>query len=287
MLGITDPAEIETIFPRKYPLGLGIIKINPLQMARAFATFPNQGRLIEPVAIRYVEDRNGKLLLEPEKNLRSKQMRAGRSLQAMTPQEAYIMASLLQSTVTSGTLRWAASTVDGFDRPIAGKTGTVQNWSDAWAVGFTPQITTAVWFGFDELGYSLGVNQTGATTAGPAWAAYMKAAHEGLPVKEFSKPNSGLLEVTVCAKSGLLPTNYCDEGTVKEIFLTGTEPRNFCDLHKFEFDRNENLKNSIKDSILLGDPLPREPLLPDWGGLIIDEEEEPLQTDDTVNPLLD
>jgi penicillin-binding protein 1A len=287
LLGITDPAEIETIFPRKYPLGLGIVKINPLQMARAFATFPNQGRLIEPVAIRYVEDRNGRLVLEPEKNLRSKQMRAGRSLQVMTPQEAYIMVSLLQSTVTSGTLRWAASTVDGFDRPIGGKTGTVQNWSDAWTVGFTPQITTAVWFGFDELGYSLGVNQTGATTAGLAWAAYMKAAHEGLPVEEFSKPNSGLLEVTVCAKSGMLPTNYCDEGTVKEIFLTGTEPRDFCDLHRFEFDRNENLKNNIKDSILLGDPIPTEPLLPDWGTPLFDEEEEPFQTDDTVNPLLD
>ncbi len=287
LLGITDPAEIEAIFPRKYPLGLGVIKINPLQMARAFATFPNQGRLIEPVAIRYVEDRNGKLVLEPEKNLRSKQMRAGRSLQAMTPQEAYIMVSLLQSTVTSGTLRWAASTVDGFDRLIAGKTGTVQNWSDAWTVGFTPQITTAVWFGFDELGHSLGVNQTGATTAGLAWAAYMKAAHEGLPIEEFSKPNSGLLEVTVCTKSGLLPTNYCNEGTVKEIFLTGTEPRNFCDLHKFEFDRNENLKKNIKDSILLGDPLPTEPLLPNWVEPIFDEEEKPFQADDTVNPLLD
>jgi penicillin-binding protein 1A len=288
LLGITDPAEIETIFPRKYPLGLGIIKINPLQMARAFATFPNQGRLIEPIAISYVEDRNGKLVLEPEKDLRSRQMRAGRSLQAMTPQEAYIMVSLLQSTVSSGTLRWAASTVGGFDRPIAGKTGTVQNWSDAWTVGFTPQITTAVWFGFDELGYSLGVNQTGATTAGPAWAAYMKAAHEGLPAEEFSKPNSGLLEVTVCAKSGLLPTNYCNEGTVKEIFLTGTEPRDFCDLHKYEFDRNESLKNNIKDSILLGDPLPAEPLLPNWAEPIFGEEEvEPVQSDDTVNPLLD
>ena len=52
------------IFPRKYPLGLGVVKINPLQMARAFATFPNQGRLIEPIAIRYVEDRNGRLVLD-------------------------------------------------------------------------------------------------------------------------------------------------------------------------------------------------------------------------------
>ena len=92
---------------------------------------------------------------------------------------------------------------------------------------------------------------------------------------------------TVCAKSGLLPTNYCDEVTVKEIFLTGTEPRDFCDLHRFEFDRNENLKNNLKDSILLGDTFSTEPLLPDWGETIFAKEEEPLQTDDTVNPLLD
>jgi penicillin-binding protein 1A len=288
LLGITDPAEIETIFPRKYPLGLGVIKVNPLQMARAFATFPDQGRLIEPLAIRYVEDRNGKLLLEPEKELRARQMRAGRSLQAMSPQEAYIMVSLLQSTVSSGTLRWAASTVGGFDRPIAGKTGTVQNWSDAWTVGFTPQITTAVWFGFDELGYSLGVYQTGATTAGPAWAAYMKEAHKGLPVEEFSKPTSGLIEVTVCAKSGLLPTKYCNEGTVKEIFLTGTEPREFCDLHKFEFERNETLRNNIKGSILLGDTSHEEPSMPELGQPLFNEEEhQPEQPADMVNPLLD
>jgi penicillin-binding protein 1A len=287
LLGITDPADIESIFPRKYPLGLGIVKINPLQMARAFATFPNQGRLIEPVAIRYVEDRNGKLVLEPEKELRNKQMRAGRSLQAMTAQEAYIMVSLLQSTVKSGTLRWAASTVDGFGRPTAGKTGTVQNWSDAWTVGFTPQITTAVWFGFDELGYSLGVNQTGATVAGPAWAAYMKQAHEGLPVEEFTRPNSGLIEVTVCASSGLLPTKYCNEGTVQEIFLTGTEPRDFCDLHKFEAERNETLKSNIKGSILLGDPLPAEPLIPDLGIPLFEEEEASTPSEETGNPLLD
>jgi len=287
LLGITDPADIESIFPRKYPLGLGIVKINPLQMARAFATFPNQGRLIEPVAIRYVEDRNGKLVLEPEKELRNRQMRAGRSLQAMTAQEAYIMVSLLQSTVKSGTLRWAASTVDGFGRPAAGKTGTVQNWSDAWTVGFTPQITTAVWFGFDELGYSLGVNQTGATVAGPAWASYMKQAHEGLPVEEFTRPNSGLIEVTVCASSGLLPTKYCNEGTVQEIFLTGTEPRDFCDLHKFEAERNETLKSNIKGSILLGDPLPAEPLIPDLGIPLFEEQEPSTPSEETGNPLLD
>jgi penicillin-binding protein 1A len=255
MLGITDPAEIELVFPRKYPLGLGIITVSPLEMAQAFATFPNQGRAVDPVAIQFVEDRNGRILLEPEKELRAAQLRAGRAQQIMPPQDAYVMTSLLQGVVSSGTLRGAAEWVGGFGRPIAGKTGTTQNWSDAWTVGFTPQVTTAIWFGFDERGYSLGINQTGATSAGPAWAEFMKSAHQDLPVAEFDRPSTGLIDVAVCARSGKLPTKYCNEGIIKEIFLSGTEPREFCDLHQFEQERNEGLKQTIKNSLLLGGEL--------------------------------
>jgi penicillin-binding protein 1A len=252
MLGITDPTEIELVFPRKYPLGLGVITVSPLEMARAFATFPNQGRAVEPVAIQFVEDRNGRIVLEPEKELRAEQLRSGKAQVIMSPQEAYIMTSMLQSVVSTGTLRGAAEWVNGFDRPIAGKTGTTQNWSDAWTIGFTPQITTAIWFGFDELGYSLGINQTGATSAGPAWAEFMKAAHKDLPVVDFSRPASGLVDVSVCAISGQLPTKYCTDGIIREIFLAGTEPREFCDVHPFEQERKDSMKQTIKNSILGG-----------------------------------
>jgi penicillin-binding protein 1A len=77
MLGIVDPADIERVFPRYYPLGLGVITVSPLQMARAFATFPNEGREVVPLAIRYIEDRNGKIILEPEKELRARASRKG------------------------------------------------------------------------------------------------------------------------------------------------------------------------------------------------------------------
>jgi penicillin-binding protein 1A len=132
--------------------------------------------------------------------------------------------------------------VGGFDgRDIAGKTGTVENWGDAWAVGFTPQIVTAVWFGFDSPGNSLGRNQTGARAAGPAWAEFMKAAHQELPVEEFSRPKEGIKEVTVCLESGLLPhpEGFCDDLTYEEVFLEGTEPSRFCDIHgtgRFDMD---------------------------------------------------
>jgi len=283
MLGVSDPTEIELVFPRKYPLGLGIITVSPLEMAQAFATFPNQGRGVDPVAIQFVEDRNGRIVLEPEKELRAAQLRAGKTQQIMAPQDAYIMTNLLEGVVSGGTLRGAAEWVGGFGRPIAGKTGTTQNWSDAWTVGFTPLITTAIWFGFDERGYSLGINQTGATSAGPAWAEFMKSVHKDLPAADFSRPATGLVDVGVCAKSGKLPTKYCNEGIIKEIFLAGTEPREFCDLHQFEQERNESTKQTIKNSLLFGGNLPGgEAAVPD-----ILEMLDLDQSSGSGNPLLD
>ena len=288
MLGITDPAEIESTFPHKYPLGLGVVTVSPLQMARAFATFPNRGREVEPIGIISVEDRNGRIILEPERQLRALQSRGGDSLQIMSPQVAYIMTNMLESTVDSGTLSWAAQYVGGFHRPMAGKTGTTQNWSDAWTVGFTPQMTTAVWFGFDELGYSLGVSLSGANSAGLAWAEFMKEAHKDLPVEDFIRPVTGLTELAVCAKSGLLPTKYCDEGILKEIFLSGTEPREFCDYHQYERERNSAMKDNLKQAILGQIPEEQVPV-PQAGGSflkgLVPGAEAP--GTENLNPLLD
>jgi penicillin-binding protein 1A len=133
----------------------------------------------------------------------------------------------------------------GFDdRPVAGKTGTTQNWSDAWAIGFTPHMTAAIWFGFDTPGNSLGLGLTGATAAGPVWAKFMKRIHEGLPKEEFLQPLDGVETVTICKESGLLPDpeGNCNGHTQEELFLEGTEPNEFCDIHK--------RKNVIKDEII-------------------------------------
>lgn len=286
MLGFSDPEEIERIFPRRYPLGLGVVTVSPLKMVRAFATFPNQGKEVTPLVIRYIEDRNGRIIYEPERELRAYQERAGEALQIMSPQTAYIMLDILQSTITDGTLRWASGTVGGFDRPIAGKTGTVHNWSDAWTVGFTPQITTAVWFGFDELGHSLGRYLSGAVSAGPVWARYMKEVHEHLVPLEFVRPESGLIERTICTRSGLLPTEYCRE-TRKELFLMGTEPREFCELCKYEAEQRETFVDNIRRSIQ-----PSENILDDLFFPELDEDsdeyqDEESETYESGNPLLD
>jgi len=255
LLGKEDQSENRTLFPRSFPLGLGITSVAPIDMARAFATFPNQGKAVIPIAITSVWDRNGNIVLEPEnERLREQQRNHGRDNEIMTPQNAYIMVSMLQSTVEYGTLRWRRINIGGFDgMPMAGKTGTTQNWGDAWTVGFSPYYTTAIWFGFDTPGNSLGRELTGATAAGPYWAEYMKKIHTGLERIEFQKPDTGLVEMKVCAVSGKIPTSECNDGLLDEIFITGTEPKTFCDIHTFKNQRDEDLIDGLRDILLIED----------------------------------
>jgi penicillin-binding protein 1A len=253
LLGVSGAEDIARIFPRKYPLGLGIIRIAPIQMAKAYAVFANQGREVLPVAIRYIEDRNGRIILEPEKDLRDQQRKKGDAIQLISEDTAYIMANLLQSVVRAGTLNWARINAGDFPMPMAGKTGTTQNWEDAWTVGFSPYVTTAIWFGFDQPGNSLGINQSGAVAAGPVWAEYMKTIHENLDPKEFPDHGPGVIEVTVCSKSGLLPTQNCNEGTFEEIYLKGTEPTRLCDVHEFQNNQHTVLTDRLYDSLLIED----------------------------------
>ena len=246
LLGYSNRDEIQRRFPRVYPLGLGINTTSPLRMARAFSIFANQGREVTPIAIRSVEGRNGKIILDIERDIRLEQRRKGNAIQVISPQNAYIMTSMLKRTLENGpsghgTLynpsgwgsRFTFKDENGknFKMPMAGKTGTPQNWSDAWTVGYSPYYTTAVWFGFDKPGNSLGVNLTGSTLAGPIWVNYMREIHQGLPFRDFIRPTTGITDVSVCGKSGLLRTPACNEGEITLPFFEGTQPVLFCEEH--------------------------------------------------------
>jgi len=241
LLGYSDPDDIRRRFPRVYPLGLGIISTSPLRMARAFSIFSNQGREVNPIAIRSLEDRNGKVIMDIERDIRLEQRRKGSAIQVVSPQNAFIMTSLLKKTVEMGTLynpsgwgsKFTFRNEEGrnFRMPMAGKTGTSQNWADAWTVGYSPYYTTAIWFGFDKPGNSLGLTLTGSTLAGNIWADYMREIHHGLPFRDFIRPSAGTIDVTVCAKSGLLRTPSCNNGDVTLPFLDGTQPVLLCDYH--------------------------------------------------------
>ncbi len=264
LLDISDPADVRRTFPRVYPLGLGVIGTTPLRMARAFSVFANQGKEVSPISIRAVEDRNGRILFEPEKDLRTQQKKKGSSLQVVSPQNAAIMVDMLQRVVQSGTLQYPTNggaiftykDAQGqkYSIPAAGKTGTTQNWADAWTVGFTPYFTTAIWFGFKKPGNSLGVDQSGAVLAGDIWSRYMRDIHRGLPYKGFTVPQTGLVEVSVCAVSGLLPTPSCTDGTVKLMFYEGTQPNRLCDVHPGNSERDRDLLGKIGGQVELLDP---------------------------------
>ncbi len=239
LLGITDPQEIGRTFDRVYPLGLGTLSVTPVSLARAYATIANRGRAVTPLAIRYIEDRDGNVIINPERDLRQDQEHE--NLQVLSPQAAWLMTNLLQSTVRNGTLFHARSSVGGFDNmPIAGKTGTTQNWTDAWTIGYSPYYTTAIWIGFDKRGNSLGQNQTGATSTGPAWARYMKAIHEGLPRIDFPRPESGIVSVRIDRRTGMLPTEDTpEEFIMHEFFIAGTQPGSTSAIMTFEQERAE------------------------------------------------
>ncbi|MDR0410263.1 MAG: PBP1A family penicillin-binding protein [Spirochaetaceae bacterium] len=256
LLGITDPNIKRRTFPHVYPIGLGIISIAPVQMARAFATFANEGREVTPMAIRYIENRNGTVILDNEREIRQKQRQKGGAIQLISPQNAYIMTSLLKKTVEIGTLGgqgakfvFANDKGERYRIAAAGKTGTTQNWSDAWTVGFTPYYTTAIWFGFDRPGNSLGLTLTGATLAGPIWGDFMREVHRKLPAKDFRRPESGLVDVRVCAKSGQLLTPSCNQGSVTLTFLDKFRPAEYCTYHENGEYRTHMAMESLRSGV--------------------------------------
>lgn len=242
LLGIPKEEFNSRHFDRVYPSALGICSIRPIELARAFAIFANQGKAVTPFAIRSVEDRNGKVFENPEARIRAEQKKLGSNIQVISPQTAYIMTDILTNSVRMGTLaygvQWGAklqyknSNGQRYQMPAAGKTGTTQNWTNAWAVGYTPYYTAALWFGFDQPGQSLGLELTGSTLAGPAWGDFMRIANEDMPYKEFAMPQTGLVKATVCSVSGKLLTAECGDHTTTKYYLEGTQPTTVCDYHK-------------------------------------------------------
>lgn len=241
LLGIPKEEVPYRGFVPGYPIGLGVCSVRPIELARAYSVFASGGKEVTPIAIRSVEDKNGNVILNPEKEVRTALQAKGAAAQVISPQTAFVMTELLQNTVLSGTLaapssngnklRYRDSNGRLYKIPAAGKTGTTQNWADAWAVGFTPYYTSVFWFGFDKPGQSLGLQLTGSTLSGYAWADYMKKVHNGLPMKDFSKPATGVIEATVCSVSGGILTPECGNHKVTAWYLEGTQPTQVCSVH--------------------------------------------------------
>jgi penicillin-binding protein 1A len=152
------------------PLALGACEATPLEMASAFTVFPNLGIQAEPYFIRRVEDYDRVKKEETVPKIR----------EVLTPEIAKEMLGILQNVVQNGT----AASASSMGRPLGGKTGTTDDFTDAWFIGFTPSITAAVWVGYDEK-KSLGSKQSGAVVALPIWMEFMKEILKNKPVEQF------------------------------------------------------------------------------------------------------
>jgi penicillin-binding protein 1A len=198
-------------------LAIGTEVVRLIELVTAYTVFPNGGIKITPRLIKRIEDRYGNIL-EDNSSVPKEEV--------LSAQTAYIMTSMLQSVADYGTgrsMRWR-----GFTRPAGGKTGTSDNFCDNWFMGFTPQVTTGVWVGFDEK-ISIGKNQTGATNALPIWTKIMIAAHDTLPIMDFEVPE-GIERAVICLESGQLATDRCVT-TREEIFRIEELPQETCPLH--------------------------------------------------------
>ncbi len=197
-------------------LALGSSEVNLLELTSAYAVFANRGIRTEPLYILKVEDRNGTVL---EKN-------SPRPTEVLSEETAGVMTSMLQSVMDHGTGAPARSL--GFTIPAAGKTGTMDNYMDAWFVGYVPSLAAGVWVGYDQK-RPIGGGMTGARAALPAWTDFMIAATRGRPVEDFPVP-AGTVSREVCSETGMLATQNCPNIT-NEQFPEGSEPTEVCTTH--------------------------------------------------------
>ncbi len=250
--------------------------VNPLIMAASYVPFVNNGVYVEPIAYTKVTDNKGNVLLdkksEQKKNIAYKET------------TAFLMTSMLRDVVTNGT---AATNGYGTVKnsagkviPTAGKTGTSSDWYDKWFVGYSPYYVGATWFGYNT---PKTLKKTEYNQALSLWNKVMNRVHAKLEVKNFEKPDEGIVEKQVCIYSGKVPGPYCSQdprgSAIKtEYFAKGTEPsaEDVCDVHIFAKVDTTSLDiygrpllateycppEVVKDKVLIRRPVPYLPKNP-------------------------
>jgi penicillin-binding protein 1A len=235
-------------------LALGAGDVTLLSLTAAYGAFANRGIVRTPVLIRRVEDSDGKVIFEDK----------GTSQRAISESTAFLMSSMLADVINAGTAYKARQA--GFTLPAAGKTGTTNDYVDAWFVGYTPHLVTGVWLGFDQPA-TIVRNGYAGDLAVPIWASFMKTATKGDKPEWFDRP-SNVVGVNVCRMSGKLPNTGCGNVMVEnrdgnletrsmiytEYFVKGTQPTTLCPLHEQTFI--DALAGAV--GVQMGSPVPAD-----------------------------
>ena len=212
-------------------LALGASDVTLISLTAAYAAFADGGIVRDPVLVRRVEDADGNVLYTDP----------ARSRRAISESTAFLMSSMLADVINAGTAYRARQA--GFTLPAAGKTGTTNDYVDAWFVGFTPHVVTGVWIGFDQPS-TIVPNGYAGELAVPLWAGFMRTATKGDKPDWFDRP-ANVVALNVCRVSGKLPNGGCGsvdvvgrDGSIEtrslvytEYFAKGTQPTSVCPLH--------------------------------------------------------
>ncbi|MCP2519797.1 PBP1A family penicillin-binding protein [SCandidatus Aminicenantes bacterium Aminicenantia_JdfR_composite] len=221
--GITSP-----LYPY-LSFALGSFETSLLEMTSAYCVFPNKGVRVKPFFIKRIEDKEGNILEEQKIE----------SYEVISPQTAFIMTYLMQGVIQRGTAVLARD----LDKVLAGKTGTTDEYTDAWFIGFSPSLCAGVWVGFD-VKKTLGKNETGARAALPIWKYFFEQIFQDdnnnyNKEEEFEVPPN-IVFVKIDRKTGLLASPHCLY-TIDEAFVKGTEPKRYCTIedHLMVYDYYE------------------------------------------------
>lgn len=198
-------------------LALGTSEVTPLELTAAYGTLASQGIKTNPLTVLKITDQTGRVLEENRPH----------SQRVLPQTSAYLITDMLSGVLQPG---GTAGSISGLiTRPAAGKTGTTQNYHDAWFAGYTPDLAAAVYIGYDDPSKSVG--SSGGTIAAPIWANFINKALKDTPATGFPIPPE-IIRVNICADSGLLATPY-SPNTLNASFISGTEPKEYCGIHSY------------------------------------------------------
>jgi penicillin-binding protein 1A len=227
---------IKSYIPPYVSIALGSAEVTPLELTSAYGVYANEGVLVDPIAILRIEDKDGNVIEEntPEKK------------EVLSKETSYLMTSLLEGNVNDegGT---GLRVRNYFSLPAAGKTGTTNDYGDAWFEGFTPHLTAGIWVGFDDNRIKFGsADGQGGRAAAPIFGRFMRDTYEdpdiGLQLDYFRQPD-GIITDTICALTKKKATPFCPQDTT-EIFNVKYPPAP-CDVHTNAHWREEKSGNKI------------------------------------------
>lgn len=215
---------LSTSIPRVPSIFIGAASVHLMELASAYTSFASLGVRARPIGILRVEDADGNIILE----------QSPRRQRVMPPDEAWILTDMLEDVVTRGTAALPVR-VRGelpYNIPAGGKTGTTNDGRDTWFMGFTPELVTGVWIGFDLKQRITSGSFGGGTLAAPVFASYMKDVYSRRTVPEPWKTPNDLIARSVDLVTGYLATDFCPRAEkYVEWFIPGTEPREHCPIH--------------------------------------------------------